>query len=90
MLRCIFDQNLEILTSIGGDLSCRQAQNEVNFDFYVQFDLEVQDQSSQKSIGILTKVFYVSGPNLVILAEMVDELSRGQVLHLDQCILIVN
>ena len=73
-----------------GDLSCRQAQNEVNFDFYVQFDLEVQDQSSQKSIGILTKVFYISGPNLVILAEMVDELSRGQVLHLDQCILIVN
>ena len=68
MLRCIFGPNLEILTSMGGDLSHGQAQNGVNFDFEVRFNLEVQGQSSQKTIGILTKVFYISGPNLVILA----------------------
>ena len=48
VLGCIFGQNLEILTSIGGDLSCGQAKNEINFVFYVQFDLEVQAESSQK------------------------------------------
>ena len=31
-----------------------------------------------KTIGILTKVFYIYGPNLVILAETGHELSRGQ------------
>ena len=31
-----------------------------------------------KTIGILTKVFYTYGPNLVILAWTGDELSRGQ------------
>ena len=31
-----------------------------------------------KIIGILTKVFYISGPNLVILAWVVDELLHGQ------------
>ena len=50
----------------------------VNFDFEVKFDLEGQDQSLPKTIGILTKVFYIYGPNLVILAERGDELSRGQ------------
>ena len=50
----------------------------LNFDFGVQFDLEGHDQSSHKTIGILTKVFYISGPNLVILAETGDELLRGQ------------
>ena len=45
-----------------------QAQNGVNFDFVVQFDLEGDDQSSHKTKGILTKVFYLSGPNFVILA----------------------
>ena len=56
------------MTSIGGDLSNGLAQNGVNFDFKVRFDLEVQGQSPQETIGILTKVFYISGPNLVILA----------------------
>ena len=51
VLRCIFGQNLEILTSIGGDLSHGQGQNGVNCDFKVKFDLEVQGQSSQKTIG---------------------------------------
>ena len=68
MLRCIFVPNLEIVTSIVGELWHGQAQNEVNFDFGVQFDFEGHDQSSHKTIGILTKVFYISGTNLVILA----------------------
>ena len=36
------------------------------------------DQSSHKTIGILTKVFYISGPKLVILAWTSDELLCGQ------------
>ena len=75
MLRCIFVPNLEIVTSIGGELWQGKAQNEVNFDVGVQFNLEGHDQSSRKTIGILTKVFYISGLNLVILSEMGDELS---------------
>ena len=79
VLRCIFVPNMEIVTSIGGELWHGQAQNGVNFDFGVQFDLiKCHDQSSHKTIGILTKIFYISGPNLVILAETGDELSRGQ------------
>ena len=78
VLTCIFVPNLEIVTSIGGELWHGKVQNGVNFDFGVQFDLEGHDQSSHKTIGILTKVFYISGPNLVILAETGDELSRGQ------------
>ena len=54
------------------------AQNGVNFDFKVLFDLEGQGQLRQKTMGLLTKVFYISGPNLVILAWTVDELSLGQ------------
>ena len=40
----------------------------VNFDFEVKFDLKGQGQSPRKTIGVLTKVFYTCGPNLVILA----------------------
>ena len=68
MLRCIFVPNLKIVTSIGSELWHAQAQNGVNFDFEVQFDLECDNQSSHKMIELLTKVFYISGPNLVILA----------------------
>ena len=67
MLRCIFVLNLEIVISIGGELWHGQAQNGVNFDFEVKFDLEGQGQSPPRTIGILTKVFYIYGPNLVIL-----------------------
>ena len=63
---------------MGEELSRRQAQNGVNFDFEVKFDLEGQGQSPPKTIGILTKVFYTYAPNLVILAWTGDELSRGQ------------
>ena len=62
----------------GDELSRRQAQNRVNFNFEVKFDLEGQGQSPRKTIGILTKVFYTYAPNLVILAWTGDELSRGQ------------
>ena len=67
-----------ILAWTGDELSCREAQNGVTFDFEVKFDLEGQGQSPPKTIGILTKVFYTFGPNLVILAWTGDELSRGQ------------
>ena len=77
-LRCIIGQNLEILTSTGGGWSCGQAQNCANFDFQVKFDLEGQGQSTPKTIGILTKLFCMSGSNLVILARTSDKLSRGQ------------
>ena len=63
---------------MGDELSRKQAQNWVNFDFEVIFDLEGQGQSPPKTIGILTKVFYTYGQNLVILAWTGDELSRGQ------------
>ena len=56
-LRCIFGQNLEILTSTGGEWSCGQAQNSVNFDFQVKFDLESQGQSTPETIGILPRCF---------------------------------
>ena len=55
-----------------------QAQNGVNLDFQAQFDLEDHCQSPHKTIGILIKVFYISDPNLVILAWTVGELSHGQ------------
>ena len=70
--------NLVALAWTGDELSHGQAQNGVNFDFEVKFDLEAQGQSPPKTIGILTKVFYIYGPNLVILAETGHELSRGQ------------
>ena len=75
---CTCGPNLVTLAWTGNGLSCRQAQNGVTFDFEVKFDLEGQDQSPLKTIGILTKVFYTYGPNLVILAWTGDELSRGQ------------
>ena len=40
----------------------------VNFYFEVKFDLDGQGQSPPKTVGVLTKVFYIYGPYLVILA----------------------
>ena len=68
-----------VLAWTGDELSRGQAQNGVNFDFEVKFDLEGQGQSPQKTIGIINKVFYTYGPNVVILAWMGDELLRGQI-----------
>ena len=59
VLRYIFVPNLEIVTLIGGELWHGQAQNGVNFDFWVQFDLEGQGQLPPKTIGILTKVLHL-------------------------------
>ena len=70
--------NLVALAWTGDELSRGQAPNGVNFDFEVKFDLEGQGQSPPKTIGILTKVFYIYSPNLVILADTGHELSRGQ------------
>ena len=78
VLGCIFVPNLEIVTSIGGELWHGQAQNGVNFDFGVQFDLEGQGQSPPKTLGIITKVFYTNYSNLVVLAWTGVELSCGQ------------
>ena len=75
---CTFGSNLVVLAWTGDELSCRKTQNGVTFDFEVKFDLEGQGQSPPKTIGILTKVFYTDGPNLVILGWTDDELSRGQ------------
>ena len=75
---CTFGPNLVILAWTGDELSCRQAENGVTFDFEVKFDLEGQGQSPPKTIGILTTVFYTYGSNLVILAWTGDELWREQ------------
>ena len=70
-LRCIFGQNLEILlTSTGGKWLYGQAQNSVNFDFQVEFDLEGQGESTLKTKRILTKMFCIAGTS--------NKLSRGQ------------
>ena len=75
---CTSGPNLVVLAWTGDELSHGQAQNGVNFDFEVKFDLEGQSQSPQKTIGILTNVFYTFGPNLAILDWTGPELSRGQ------------
>ena len=77
-LFCTSGPNLVVLARTGDELSHGLAQNGVNFDFEVKFDLEGQGQSLPKTKVILTKVFYMYGPNLVILAERGDELSHGQ------------
>ena len=52
--------------------------NKQDFKIKLNFDLTHQIQSTPKIIGILTKEFCTSGPNLVILAWTGGELSRGQ------------
>ena len=42
---CTLSPNLVILAWTGDELSRGQAQNDVNFDFDVKFDLEGQGQS---------------------------------------------
>ena len=74
---CTSGPNFVVLAWTGDELSHALAQNGVNFDFEVKYDFEDQGQSPTKTIGILTKVFYIYGPNLVILAETGHELSQG-------------
>ena len=75
---CIFCPNAVLLASIGGGLWHGQIQNGVNFYFGVQFVLEGQSQSPHKTIEIFTKLFCITGPNLVILAWISDDLFHGQ------------
>ena len=49
-----------------------------NLIFQVKFDLEGLDQLPPKNNRIFTKVFCTTGPKLVILAWMDDELWCGQ------------
>ena len=70
--------NSAALSWTDDELSPGQAQNGVNFDFKCWFYLEGKGQSPRKTIGTLTKVFYIYGSNLVILSWTGLELSRGQ------------
>ena len=46
----------------------------VNFDFQVECDLDGYGQSPHKTIGILTKVFFTSGVNVMILGWIGNKL----------------
>ena len=48
---CTSGSNLVVLAWTCDELSCRQAQNGVNFDFEVKIDLEGQGQTPPKTIG---------------------------------------
>ena len=67
VLKCICGPNLVVLAWTANKLSHGQARNGINLDFKVKFDLEDQGQSTPKTIGILTVLRCISGPNLVIL-----------------------
>ena len=69
-----FVPNLEVVTSIGGELWHGRAQNGVNLDFHIKFDLEDQGRSVHNTIGTFTKAFCIFGQNLVILAWTGPEL----------------
>ena len=55
----------------------RHKSNANTQDFENKFNLTCQAQSTPKTIGISTKVFCTSGPNLVVLAWTDDELLLG-------------
>ena len=61
----------------GGYVFPAAGLNEI-LTFKIRFDLEGQGQLPLKTIGILTKVLCTSGPTLVILAWMADDLWCGQ------------
>ena len=80
VLRCIFGPHSEILTSICGDLSRRQS-HKLKMGLNLTLKVKVNHpppKQEQKKIGILTRVLYLYGPHLVILAWTSDELWRGQ------------
>ena len=68
MRRCLFGPNLEILTSNGGGLSRRQAQNGVNFDFESNLTLKVKVNRPLKLQGSRPRSFTSLVPIFVILA----------------------
>ena len=65
-----------IVAWTGDKLLYGQAQNGINLDLQVKFDIEDQGQSTTKTIGFLTVLRCISGPNLVILTS--EKLSCGQ------------
>ena len=66
VLRCISGPNLVIVAWTGDKLLYGQAQNGINLDLQVKFDIEDQGQSLPKTIGFLTVLRCISGLNLVI------------------------
>ena len=48
LLKCMFDPNLKVVTSIGGDLLQGQTQNKVSFDFKFILTLQVKVNQSTK------------------------------------------
>ena len=63
---------------MGDELWRGQLKMGINLDFQVKFHLEAQGRPLHKTIGTLTMVFYIFGPNLAILAWTAPELLRGQ------------
>ena len=55
-----------------------QAQSGINLVLQVKFDLEDQGQSTPQTIGILTVLRCIVGPNVVILTETVTKLSADK------------
>ena len=78
VLRSISGPNLVIVAWTGDKLLYGQAQNGKNLDLQVIFDIENQGQSTPKTIGFLTILRCISGPNLMILTETSEKLSCGQ------------
>ena len=72
VLWCIFGPNLEILISIRGDLSHKLKMGSI-LTLKLNLTLKVKVIHPPKTIGI-----YTYGPNFVILALIVAELSCGQ------------
>ena len=75
---CLFPANLVVLTQICDDLSCRQAEFPKILSQNGQNDLEYQGQWPPFSIPAECIPGCIFGANLVILAQICDELSRGQ------------
>ena len=49
LLKCKFDPNLKVVTSIGGDLLQGQTQNKVSFDLKFSFTLQSKvNQSTEQ------------------------------------------
>ena len=67
VLRCISGPNLVIVAWTGDKLLYGQAQNGINLDLQVKFDIDDQGRSTPKTISFLTVLRCTSGPNLVIL-----------------------
>ena len=67
VFRCITGPNLVIVAWTGDKLLYGQAQNGINLDLQVKFDIQDQSQSTPQTIVFLTVLRCISGPTLVIL-----------------------